>query len=135
MFQPIRCQAKASRCATGNNLPIHPSNLGGHGNKVNLEKQTQFKMDVKTYNYGGYGQFGVFENCQTNPISPVLYPADPARRRCPLAAVSRSEPDPPPAGRFPPRAQNLGDLRKKVYFAKRTQFEFFVKTYQYGCCD
>ena len=63
--------------------PSHPSNLAGHGNRVNLEKRTQFKMDVKTYNYGGYGQFGVFENCQTNPISPVLYPADPARRRCP----------------------------------------------------
>ena len=75
--------------------PSHPSNLAGHGNRVNLEKRTQFKMDVKTYNYGGYGRFCVFENCQTNPISRVLYPADPARRRCPPAAVSRSEPASP----------------------------------------
>ena len=63
--------------------PLGAQNLGGLRKQVNLEKRTQFKMDVITYSYGGYAQFGVFENFKTNPISPVLYPADPARRRCP----------------------------------------------------
>jgi hypothetical protein len=111
--------------------PSHPSNLGGHGNKVNLEKRTQFKMDVKTYNYGGYGQFSVFENCQTNPISPVLYPADPARP----AADSRSEPDPPPAGRYHPEHRTSETAVQTLKITKRTQFEFYVKTYQYVGCD
>ena len=61
--------------------PSHPSNLGGHGNKVNLEKRTQFKMDVKTYNYGGYGQFSVFENCKTNPIIPMRVQDETQARR------------------------------------------------------
>ena len=115
--------------------PSHPSNLGGRGNKVVLEKQTQIKMDVKTYNYGGYGQFSVFENCKTNPISPVLYPADPARRLCPPAAVSGSEPDSPPAGRYPPEHGTSETAVQTLKITKRTQFEFDVKTYQYGCCD
>ena len=84
-----------------------PRTLAVSSQRLKITKRTQFKMDVKTYNYGGYAQFSVFENCKTNPISPVLYPADLAPWRCPRPAALRSETDSPADRGRSSRTQNL----------------------------
>jgi len=94
-LEPIRPQARENRSV--------PRTLAVSSPTLKITKRTQFKMDVKTYNEGGYAQFRVFENCKTNPISPVLYPADPARRRCPSRLQHR--------GRFARQPGNIAPSR------------------------
>ena len=107
-------------CRSGANSPagqgISPRarNLGQIRRKVNLEKRTQIKIDVKTYGYNRYEQFSVFENCKTNPISPVLYRDDPACWHCLPSAVCRSEADSPPSREKSPSAQNPGGSHPKI---------------------
>ena len=92
-------------------------------------------MDVKAYNYDGYEQFFVFENCQTNPISTIFHFADLASWRCPRPAGCRSEADPPADRGKSPSAQNLETSVQRLKITKQTQIEFDIKNYQYVGCD